>query len=144
MSMTCNGVHRRVRTAAALLLLALPLAACGLLETDDRRPDRARIVIEGSSDAPLRLVVSQRFTATPNSETGLLDVVLATWDDDVIELPMDRTVNVETDRFLVRLVNPSESDTADVRMQVLFDGNVVYNQEAILLDAQLEFIHLFF
>lgn len=144
MSMIHHRFRRGTGKAVAMLLLVLPLASCGLLETDDRRPDRARIVIEGSSDVPLRLVVSQRFTATPNSETGLLDIVLATWDDDTLELPIDRTVNVETDRFLVRLVNPSQSDTADVRMRVIFDGNVVYDQEALILDAQLEFIHLFY
>lgn len=143
MTMHRSRSQRPGRGVLAALLLALPLSSCGLLETNDRRPDNARIVIEGASDIPLRLVVSQRFTATPNNETGLLDVILSSWDEDTLELPIDRTVRVETDRFLARLVNPSEADTADVRMQVIFDGRVVYDQQATLLDAQLEFIHLF-
>jgi hypothetical protein len=137
----------RVRSIRHLpiLLLPLALAACkGLLGTSDRNPREARVVVTGSSAVPLRLVTSTNFTATLNPETGNYDVSFTTFDAQDLPLPIERTVRLTTDRFIARLVNPSEEVEATVLMEVFFDGRLAYRQEATMRDALLDFIHIFF
>lgn len=136
---------RRLRRPAGrvALILILPLAGCGLLEPSDRRPNEADIIVEGTSEVPLRVVLSTNFTAQPNPETGQMDVFILTSESHDLPLPINLRMALTTDRILVRVVNLSEDETADVRMRVFFDGSGAYDQQATLLDARLEFIHIF-
>lgn len=140
--------HPALRRALRLVLVAavlVPLGACNsLLGTSERQPNEARVVVTGSSAVPLRLVLSTNFTAELNAETGNWDVNLLTFETHDLELPIEQTVQLNTDRFFARLVNLSDEVVATVHMQVLFDGRLAYNQQATLQDARLEFIHVFF
>ena len=139
-------LHRRILHAFTWFCLAALLSGCdGLLSTSNRRPDIARVVVTGTSNVPLRLITSTNFTATPNFETGVYDVTFGSFDSDDLELPIERTVNLNTDRFIARLVHLSEdeADAADIVMEVYLDGALAYRQEAVLVDSFLDSIHVF-
>jgi hypothetical protein len=137
-------VHRILRRSLALPAFALLLSACdGLLSTGDRRPDEARVVVTGTSAEPLRLITSTRFTATPNVDTGQWDVNFDVFDLADLAPPIERTVQLDTDRIVVRLLHLGTPDTADIRMEVYFDGRLTYSQEATIHDSFLDFIHVF-
>jgi hypothetical protein len=135
---------RRLLLAGVLSLLTLPLLACdGIFNIRDRRPDQARVVVTGQSPVPLRLVLSTNFTAEYNFETGIWDVNLITAEEYDLPLPIEQTIQLTTDRFFARLINPSTEEQATVHMEVFFDGRQWYNQQATLVDSQLEFLHVF-
>jgi hypothetical protein len=136
--------RRSVRTGC-VAVVALALAGCdGLFSPSDRQPREARVVVSGTSVTALRLITSTNFTAEQDPGTGVYHVNFVT--SDVLErpLPLERTVRLGTDRFMARVVNPSTEHTAIIVMQVYFDGNLVYRQEAALRDAHLDFIQVFF
>lgn len=136
--------HHSVRRWFVLPVIALGVAACdGLLSTSERRPDQARVVVTGTSAEPLRLITSTRFTAQPNIDTGAYDVTFGTFASADLALPIERIVELDSDRFVARLVHLSAGDTADVRMEVYFDGRLAYSQEARITDSFLDFIHVF-
>jgi hypothetical protein len=141
-----NRLHRRILQTFTWCCLAALLSGCdGLLSTSNRRPDIARVVVTGTSNVPLRLITSTNFTAAPNFETGAYDVTFGSYDSDDLELPIERTVQLNTDRFIARLVHLSEdeADAADVVMEVYLDGALAYRQQAIMVDSFLDSIHVF-
>jgi hypothetical protein len=128
-----------------LALVILAVTGCdGLLSLSDRQPKEARVVITGSSPTALRLITSTNFTAEQDAETGIYHVNFVT--SDVLEqgVPMEKTVRLSTDRFMARVINPSPDHTATIVMQVYFDRNLIFSQEASLRDASVDFIHVFF
>jgi hypothetical protein len=141
--MPYTNVRRFLLAALTTSLLAAQTGCSGIFDVRDRRPNEARITISGTSPVPLQLTLSTNFTASFNSQTGLWDVNFVTAEELEVTLPMEHTIRLDTDRFLVRLRNPSSDATADVHMQVFFDGRQWYNQQATLVDAHLQFIHTF-
>jgi hypothetical protein len=138
------ALWRRLRACCMALVLLTTPGCDGLLSPSNRQPKEARVVISGTSPTALRLITSTNFTAQQDAETGIYHVNFVRSDVVDQALPIDRTVRLNTDRFMARLVNTSIDQTATVVMQVFFDGSLVFSQEAALRDASLDFIHIFF
>jgi hypothetical protein len=136
--------HPLRRCASGLLLAAaVSTAACdGLLGSDQAAfAADAHVLVTGTSPVPLLLVTSTNFISTLDIDTGLRVTTLILADTVVLETPEhDHHYDIfGADRFLVRLVNPDEDETADIHFTVELDGRTVYNQRATMRDASLEY-----
>jgi hypothetical protein len=140
-----NRRIRRVVQAASLGLVFLPAAACdSFLGTDQAAfAAEARVLLDGTSPVPVLLITSTNFLAQRDFETGQIvtqllaadTVVLTTSDFDV-----DETYDIfGADRFLVRVANPDDDETASIHLRVMLDDREVFNQRATMRDASLEY-----
>jgi hypothetical protein len=142
--------HRSLCTAGGLasLVLAAGLVACdGLLDTSRETYSTARIQVTGTSPVPLLLMTSDQFQTVQDPGTGFVTTELLTADTLVItDLPADTTYSLgQFNRFLVRLINPDTSQTADIRLIIrLDDKKEVYNVGAKVTGAFLEYTYYSF
>lgn len=142
--MNVGRSHALLRIARGLLLAAAgSTAACdGLLGSDQAAfAEDAHVLVSGTSPVPLLLVTSTNFVSTLDIDSGLRVTTLILADTLVLETAeFDRHFDIfGADRFLVRLVNPDENETADVHLTIELDGRTVYNQRATMRDASLEY-----
>jgi len=139
--------HRRIRTAGGLAVLAIAasLAACnGLLDTSRDTYSFARVQVTGTSPVPLLLMTSDQFQTVQDPGTGFLTTLLLAADTIVVNtLPADTTVSLgQFNQFLLRLINPDTSKTADIRLIIrLDDKKEVYNVGAKVTGAYLEYTY---
>lgn len=130
------------RSLRTLLLAAVGLgvSGCGILDDQEPRRERANVVIQGTSPVPLSLITSSEFVIETDPETFEQTAVLLVSDTVEITPPFDDTYRIDAfERFLVRLVN-ADSAVASIRMQVLVDGSLEYDQAADMSQgASLEF-----
>ena len=138
-------VMRPVFRLLFLAFLATQTAACNIFETTDEIADNARVVISGTAEAPLQLIISTKFERWYDEDNGV-HVTLVVADTSYIDLTtdFDQTYAVKPDNgFFVRLVN-QETETAVVSLQVYFDGELSYDQhDVVLSDASIEFSYIF-
>lgn len=134
-SMLRPGSRRRALAAwGGLVALMGTVAACSTTTSPEQRPSEAEIRITGSSEVPLRLIVSTDFFETFDPVDGRRGQVLVSADTiTVSELPYLQTVTLgEISSIVVDLANPAE-EPATVRLFVELDGNQPpYDQEAIM------------
>ena len=140
--------RRTTRSVGKILFLSLilsPLAACGILETEDEIADEARVVVSGTASNPLLLITSTKFERFYDEEGEPQNTVVVA-DTVTLDLPAgyDQIFPVKPDKgFLVRLVNP-ETEPAVISIQVYFDGELSYDQKNVSLsDASVEFSYIF-
>lgn len=143
----CKWMHN----AAALLAgagLTLGLTACdGILGNSREVRETARIQVSGTSPVPLILMTSDQFLNTQDFATGqIVTQILAADSIAVAALPFDTTVSMgQYNRFMVRLINPDSTQTAEVRMIIrLDDEDEVYNVKAKVTGAYLEYTYFVF
>jgi hypothetical protein len=129
-------------SAAAVFALTVGTGCNSVLDTSRGIPDRAEVTVTGTSSVPLRLLMSNRFTATWNEQDARWAVSLLAADTTTItSLPVTRTLPLnEFGVFFVRLTQPDLDATADIEMTVRMDGDQVYVQRAALTDASLEYV----
>jgi hypothetical protein len=145
-SRSISGAARRCRSWFVLLLVSLIAAGCdSLLSAEAGLAERATVRISGEADVPVYVITSVHFLAFRDNQTGVVTATLLGADTvELAELPYSRDFNLKgTDRFLVRLLNPDTTVTADVLLEVIMDGRRVFAQQATLLDAWLQYISLF-
>jgi len=144
-SSTRSG-RRAFAVAAAALVITSLTAACDLL-SDPEEPARAReatVEVTGESPVPLRLVASKVWSIGIDEDVGEQVIIIGQADSADIELPYELTVPLApTYRILFRVTNPSEEHEANVRMRVFLDDDLVYDQQATLKNASLQFSHLY-
>ncbi|MGH7503680.1 MAG: hypothetical protein ACREL7_18295 [Longimicrobiales bacterium] len=133
------------RFGALALILTGSTAACdSLLDTTPDYAEFAHVRVTGSSDVPLKLVLSNNFTALPDDD-GEIVVSLIDADTQVIDLPIDESYPLgEGLRILARLINPDTAVTATIHMRVFLDDDEVYSQQATMRDASLEYYFAYF
>jgi hypothetical protein len=137
---------RAFSVAVTAFVITFPTAACDLTSGPSRRDraDEASIDVTGESPVPLLLVTSKEWGITLDEETGEEQIVLSKADTAEIELPYQRTVALApTYRILFRLTNPDADRDASIRMQVRMDGEVVYDRQATLRNASLQYSHAY-
>lgn len=141
--------HRRrnpVFHASALGLVLVPIFACtSVFESGDKRADAANVFVTGTSTEPLMLILSNDFDTQPG-DGGAVGVTLLSADTFTVNLlaPVERSYPFDgSDRFLARLINPDTFNAVDVHMRIFLDSDEVYNQQANLLDAELEFVFVY-
>jgi len=128
---------------AAALACLVGLTACDtLLSTDQDAPGSARVVIEGTAEAPLRLVTSADFDRVFTGEGAF--PVLITSDTVLVTPPFDQRYDItEHLRFFAQLTNPDEAE-ANVTMRVFFDDEEFFDESSALAEGtKLEFSFLF-
>lgn len=133
-----RGLTRSIAVGGLLIM-----AACSsILDTSRGIPERAEVTVTGTSPVPLRLLMSNRFTATWIPEQGQWAVSLLAADTVTLtSLPVTRSMSFnEFGVFFVRLIQSDVDATADVEMSVRVDGDQVYLQRAILTDASIEYV----
>lgn len=134
-----------MRAIAPLIVPTALIAVAGcdsLLGTDQAAfAAEARVLLDGTSPVPILLVTSTNFRAGIDDETGEVVTDLIAADTVVLTtIDVDETYDIfGADRFLVRVANPDENETATIHLRVLLDGREVYNQHATMRDASLEY-----
>jgi hypothetical protein len=127
--------------ARGLLVIMLTLwgSACGVLETDQSNPMEARVLVSGTSPVPLLLITSTNFVYTVDEGGSRVPVPLVA-DTVQISLPIDQVFPFgNSDRFLVKVANPDVNQTAMIRLQLLVDGRKVFDDQASMRDASLQY-----
>jgi hypothetical protein len=131
----------------ALLAAALMSTGCdNILDSGQAAfAYEARVVVDGSSAVPMRLLTSTRFFMQRDSVSGDLVASEVVGDTQALNrLPHDSTYGIRgADRFLVRLLNSDSVTEATVRLRVYLDGRQVYDQRAVMRDASLQYIAYF-
>lgn len=140
--------HRaRTRRALVALITILTASTAGcdsLLDTSQDYADLAHVRITGSSAVPLTLVLSNDFIRNVNDQ-GQTTITLVSADTQVVTLPVDATKPLGNQlRILARLINPDTAVTATIHMRVFLDDDEVYNQQATMRDASLEYYFTYF
>jgi hypothetical protein len=127
-----------------LAVFALALSGCDSILGSNQAAFayEARVIVEGSSAVPLRLITSTNFATSRDPDTGELVAAQVVGDTaHLTGLPFDRVFEIRgADRFLVRLINPDINVTATIHLRVHLDDREVYNQRATMRDASLQYI----
>lgn len=128
-----------------VLILIVAAAGCSsLLDTTEELPDNARVFVTGTSPVPLELILSNEFTAIENNE-GKFDVTPVVADTFTITPPFERNHPIkQTGRIFVRLTQADSTVEASIRLRVLLDSKEVYNTQAMLRNASLEYLFVTF
>lgn len=129
------------RTAIVLIASTL-LGGCGLL-LDNPSPDEARLVIQGSADNPVRVIISTEFVAQVN-ELGQTGVVIFVADTLITTLPYERVYTIDEDQRFFAEAARVDVDVESVHMQVFIDGRKQFDEGGMLLETQpYRFVYTF-
>lgn len=127
-----------------LAALGTSVVGCSSITGSQDDAENARVEVTGTSPVPLQLVQSTEWFLYTDLETGDELVSLISADTTEVELPFERTVAFTNSRriyFEVR--NPELEEEAEIRMRVLFDDAVMFDQSATMRDASLSFSFFF-
>lgn len=134
----------RVLAVAAMIVAGSTAACDSLLDTSQEYAELAHVRITGTSDVPLKLVMSNNFIRNTNNQ-GQITISLVTADTQVVSLPINATMPLGDNlRILARLINSDTAVTATIHMRVFLDEDEVYNQQATMRDASLEYYFTYF
>lgn len=128
-------------------MIALSGAGCDLVKGPSRpeRADEARIEVTGSSPVPLLLVTSKDWGEGVDELTGERIVVLFQADTTQFDPPHQATVRLAPlYRVLFRVINPDSAKDATIRMRVRLDDEVVFDEEATMRAASLEYSYSYY
>ncbi len=130
----------RVNRLALPILTLLAGSCSSVLDSTQDYADSATIEVTGTSPVPLLLVSSTNWVYVTSQETGALIVSTTTADTVSLQLPINRTISI-TDRYRVffQVINRDTTQTASIRMRVLLDSKLVFDQAATMRDASLEY-----
>jgi hypothetical protein len=126
----------RILTRLAAFALVALAAAC---TSDATPPTSATVIVEADTPEPIFLIVASRFEVLGNGE-------LALTNGDTIEITGNYNdkfqLNSEA-RFTAKLINEGELP-ADVRLSVLIDGSVQFDDRATILNGGfLQYVYRF-
>lgn len=133
----------RVVAFASAFMIALVTGACSSGTSPEEKPTQARIQVEGTAPAPLRLVVSTDFFET--FVEGEVVQVIRQADTSFIDPPFDQTVPLtDLGSVLVELTN-LEVEPAQVELRVDLDsGQDPYRQSATMSEGgTLRYVFVF-
>jgi hypothetical protein len=130
-----------MRRIAFVLLAAVHLAGCGLIE--DPAPNEARLVVFGETDKPVRLIISTEFVAAVN-EDGQTRVVIIQADTVVTTLPYERVYTIEENQRFFAEAARLDEDLQTVHMEVYVDSRKEFDEGGALLEGQpYRFVYTF-
>jgi hypothetical protein len=134
-----RGTHFGLVLAA---VAALAAAACSLSTGPGNQPTVAHIVVDGTSAAPLQLLVSTDFYEVVD-QNGAINEVYNSQDTTDISLPYDNRVQLPIGSVSVKVVNPSAT-SASVHLQVGLDNGKGYDHTATLANGQeMSYIYVY-
>ena len=121
-------------------MLAAVLLIAGCLE--DPTPERARVLITGETGKIVRVIVASDFVATTN-EAGQARVVISTSDTTIATLPFDKTFTIEETQQIFAEASRVDADVNNLRMQVMIDGSVRFDDGGVLSQRPFRFLYMF-
>jgi hypothetical protein len=132
---------RRTHAALWFGLFVLLGAGCdSLFDTSQDRAENARVRVTGTSPIALQLILSNQFVNVPDPTTGQFVTQLVAADTFDLQLPIDRSYPLgDAERIFVRLTQPDSMQEAHITMRIHLDDREVYQQEATLRNASLEY-----
>jgi hypothetical protein len=130
----------RARRLALPILTLLAGACSSVLDSTQDYADIATLEVTGSSPVPLIVVSSTNWQYVTNQETGAQSVATNQADSVSLDLPINRTVSItDSYRIFFQVINRDINQTASIRMRVLLDDRLVFDQAATMRDASLEY-----
>lgn len=142
-SQICRG-RRSAAQRLAPLILTLSFAGCSSATDSEEWAENAYLEVTGTSPVPLMIVSSTVWVFDYDDETGERYVSLATADTLEAELPVVVTVPITlTGRIFFRVINPDATQEASIRMRMLLDDRLVFDDVGTLLDASLEYSFIY-
>lgn len=131
------------RAGLATFMILLGGAACSSGTSPGEKPTEARIRVEGTTPAPLQLVVSTDFYETVRD--GEVVQVKRSADTTFIGLPYDESVALTSLGSVVVELTNQEEEPAQVEMRVDLDsGQNPYRQSATMsLGGTLRYVFVF-
>lgn len=141
-----NWMRRPAALGVLLPILTLVAAGCNsVLDTSQDYADRARVVVTGTNTGPLKLVTSTNWLHVTNTDNGETTIVIGDSAVYDITLPVDTSFAfTNSRRFLVRVVNTDTAETADVRLRVYLDEELVTDQATTIKATPMQFSWRYF
>ncbi len=139
------NVKRRIGRLFVSAAVAVGTIGCGIIDGGD--PETALVQVAGPDGTTLSLVVSNRFTTTPNDDPNSsrrINVDLETSDTLTITVPFEQRYQLGSQlRFYAQVSNEPGAPAADVGMRVLIDNDERYNSSRLVTDEDvLEFVYV--
>ena len=130
----------RTRRLALPILTLLASACSQVLDTTQDYADNAILEVTGTSPVPLQVVTSTNWIYIINPENGEQTVSTTSADTVTVQLPINRVVPLTNSlRIYFKVTNADINQTASIRMRVLLDNKVMFDQAANMRDAGLGF-----
>ena len=130
----------RTRRLALPILTLLASACSSVLDTTQDYADNATLEVTGTSPVPLQVVSSTNWVYVTNPENGEQTVSTTSADTVSLQLPINRVVPLTNSfRIYFNVTNADVNQTASIRMRVLLDNKVMFDQAATMRDASLAF-----
>ena len=130
----------RTRRLALPILTLLASACSSVLDTTQDYADNAVLEVTGTSPVPLHVVSSTNWVYVINPDNGEQIVSTTSVDTVSLQLPINRLVPLTNSlRIYFKVTNADINQTASIRMRVLLDNKVMYDQAATMRDASLSF-----
>lgn len=132
------------RVLRLLALSSLLLGGCSIFEED--QPERVRVQVEGSTQQPVRVILSHEFLIFPVGEGGEqgVQVEIARADTLLVTPPFDQSFNLApTFRFLARADGTDPENPVTLRLRVSVDGTERFNQTRAVPGDLLQFVYIF-
>jgi len=107
------------------------LAAC----VNDQLPTSARVQVEGSPAAPLELVVSNNFLVSQGDTPDQRQTVPLDADTIAVSGSFDRVFDISEFARVFVLLRNYEATPESVRLRVLVDGSIKYDEQGVLADG---------
>jgi hypothetical protein len=116
----------RATQSGRTLAVALAIGVCSCGWFEDRRPDSARVVMQGEPGSRVQLITSTTFVSGVD-EAGVTRVVVIESDTTIATLPFDRTWDIAGDYRFFAQASRLDADLADLRMRVFVDAEVEFD-----------------
>ena len=131
---------KHTRRLALPILTLLATACSSVLDTTQDYADNAILEVTGTSPVPLHVLSSTNWVYVTNPDNGEQIVSTTSVDTVSLQLPINRVVPLTNSlRIYFKVTNADVNQTATIRMRVLLDNKVMYDQAATMRDASLAF-----
>lgn len=109
--------------------------ACMVGCVNDQLPTSARVQVDSSPAAPLELVVSNNFLVNQGTTPDQREAVPLAADTIAVSGGFDRFFDIAEYARVYVLLRNYEATAESVRLRVLVDGSLKYDESAVLADG---------
>ncbi len=138
---------RSKATRSGLVVAAvatLTISGCSLSTGPGNMPTVAHIVVDGTAQGSLMLVVSTDFYEVLNSTDGTISESYNSADSTSIALPYDNKVQLASNGSISVRLRYAGSGSATVHMQVSLDNGQGYDKQATISgDQELSYVYVY-
>jgi hypothetical protein len=140
----CRGRRSAVQRLVPLILTFFAAGCSSTTDSSEEWAENAHLEITGTSPVPLMVVSSTNWLFETDDETGEPYVTLVTADSLEVGLPVELTVPITgTGRIFFRVINPDSTEDANIRVRMLLDQLLVFDDTGTLRDASLDYTYVY-